>query len=77
MVTLLTSRITVAWQADVSRTLEEVLLAPLAVGSVSVFCAILAATSVASPLVQVLVELALVRESIAVASCKRTLIRVW
>lgn len=64
---LLTCRITITGQANIAGSLEEVLLAPLAVGTVPVLGAVSAAAAVASALVQVLVEHALVGEAIAVA----------
>lgn len=65
---VLTDWVTIAGQADVPSGLEVVLLASFTVGPVPVLSAVNAVSAVPGPLVQLLVEEALVREPVAVAS---------
>lgn len=60
---------TVARQTHISRSLEVVVLTPLAVGAVAVLIAVQAVPSVAGRFVQLLVEEAFVGETVAVAGC--------
>lgn len=64
---MFTGRVTVARQTDVFGTLVEVLPAPLTVGAVSVVTALETVPSVSGPFVQLFVEVAFVRETVAVA----------